>query len=77
MAYSFLRDGDILESRDPENLAPRPGEKSELRLDYILPHDVALSHNLRDGMTLVLDTKDSTFTFHSHLLSETFRSGQG
>jgi len=61
MAYSFLRDDDITESRDPENLPPRPGEKSELRLDYILPHDIALSHNLRDGMTLVLDTKDSMF----------------
>ncbi|KAF8859498.1 hypothetical protein BDZ45DRAFT_725250 [Acephala macrosclerotiorum] len=58
--YSFLQDGDILESRDPENLAPRPGEESKLRLDYLLPHDVALAHNLRDGMTLVFDVKDNT-----------------
>jgi hypothetical protein len=63
-AYSFLRDQDIIESRDPENLAPLPGEESELRLDYLLPHDVALSHNLRDGMTLVLDTTDSAFFSH-------------
>lgn len=54
-AYSFLRDDDIIESRDPENFA------NELRLYYILSHDVALSHNMRDGMTLVLDTKASTF----------------
>lgn len=33
-----------------------------MRLDYLLPHDVALAHNLRDGMTLVLDVKDSTFS---------------
>ncbi|CZR66790.1 uncharacterized protein PAC_16691 [Phialocephala subalpina] len=58
--YSFLKDGDILESRDPENLPPRPGKESKLRLDYLLPHDVALAHNLRYGMTLVLDTKDNT-----------------
>lgn len=53
-ADSFLRDDDILESRDPENFS------TELRLYYILPHDIALSHNMCDGMTLVLDTKANT-----------------
>lgn len=58
-ADSFLRDDDILESRDPENFS------TELRLYYILPHDIALSHNMCDGMTLVLDTKASTLYLHS------------
>ena len=53
-AYSFLRDHDIIESRDPE------ADGSEgVRLNHLLSHDVALAHNLRDGMTLVLDTKAS------------------
>lgn len=54
MAYSFLRDDDIMESRDPEATGTRG-----YRLNYLLSHDVALAHNLRDGMTLVLDTKAS------------------
>lgn len=54
-AYSFLRDDDIIESRDPEADA-----KTGVRLNYLLSHDVALAHNLRDGVTLVLDTKAST-----------------
>lgn len=53
-AYSFLRDDDIVESRDPE----ADGTEG-VRLNYLLSHDVALAHNLRDGMTLVLDTKGS------------------
>lgn len=53
-AYSFLRDYDIVESRDPE------GHRTVgWRLNYLLSHDVALAHNLRDGMSLVLDTKAS------------------
>ena len=61
--YCFLQDGDILESRDPENLPQKEGVEETIRLDYILPHDIALSHNLRDGMGLVLDTKASIVTF--------------
>lgn len=53
-AYSFLRDHDIIESRDPE----ADGTEG-VRLNYLLSHDIALAHNLRDGMTLVLDTKAS------------------
>lgn len=53
-AYSFLRDYDIIESRDPE----ADGTEG-VRLNYLLSHDIALAHNLRDGMTLVLDTKAS------------------
>jgi hypothetical protein len=52
--YSFLRGDDIVESRDPEN----DGVEG-VRLNYLLSHDVALSHCLRDGMILVLDTKAS------------------
>ncbi|KAJ0108546.1 hypothetical protein J7T55_002150 [Diaporthe amygdali] len=55
MAYSFLRDQDIVESRDPE----ADGTEG-VRLKYLLSHDVALTHNLRDGMALVLDTKANT-----------------
>ena len=55
MAYSFLRDDDIVESRDPEN-----GGVGGVRLNYLRSHDVALSHCLRDGMILILDTKAST-----------------
>lgn len=54
LAYSFLRDDDILESRDPYATGTQG-----YRLNYLLSHDVALAHNLRDGMTLVLDTKAS------------------
>ena len=54
--YSFLRDQDIIESRDPEY----DGEES-LKLDYLLSHDVGLAPNLRDGMTLMLDMKASLF----------------
>lgn len=61
-AYSFLRDHDIIESRDPE----ADGTEG-VRLYYLLSHDLALAHNLRDGMTLVLDTKASM----------TFRLGLG
>lgn len=52
--YSFLRGDDIVDSRDPEN----DGVEG-VRLNYLLSHDVALSHCLRDGMILVLDTKAS------------------
>ena len=55
MGYSFLRDDDIIESRDPEN-----DGIGGVRLNYLLSHDVALSHCLRDGMILILDTKAST-----------------
>lgn len=54
LAYSFLRDDDIMESRDPYGTGTRG-----YRLNYLLSQDVALAHNLRDGMTLVLDTKAS------------------
>jgi hypothetical protein len=54
MGYSFLRGHDIVESRDPEN----DGVEG-VRLNYLLSHDVALSHCLRDGMILVVDTKAS------------------
>ncbi|PMD19289.1 hypothetical protein NA56DRAFT_207241 [Hyaloscypha hepaticicola] len=53
--YSFLRGDDIVESRDPEN----DGVEG-VRLNYLLSHDVALSHCLRGGMILVLDTKANT-----------------
>jgi hypothetical protein len=43
--YSFLRNDDIVESRDPEN----DGVEG-VRLNYLLSHDVTLSHCLRDGM---------------------------
>lgn len=66
MAYSFLRDSDIVESRDPE----ADGTEG-VRLNYLLSHDVALAHNLRDGMTLVLDTKASMTS------SKAFRLGLG
>lgn len=52
--YSFLRDDDIVEIRDPEN----DGVEG-VRLNHLLSHDVALSHCLRDGMSLVLDTNAS------------------
>lgn len=55
MGYSFLRDDDIIESRDPEK-----GGIGGVRLNYLLSHDVALSHCLRDGMILILDIKAST-----------------
>ncbi|KAH9216813.1 hypothetical protein DL95DRAFT_522518 [Leptodontidium sp. 2 PMI_412] len=55
MGYSFLRDDDIVESRDPEN-----GGVGGVRLNHLLSHDVALSHCLRDGMILILDTKANT-----------------
>jgi hypothetical protein len=55
-AYSFLNDQDIIESRDPEYDGVNP-----LRPNYLLSHDIALSRNLRDGMSLVLDTKASLF----------------
>lgn len=56
-AYSFLRDHDIKESRDPQCNGDNP------RLDYLLGHDIALSTNLRDGMILILDTKASVYLF--------------
>ncbi|KAG8161964.1 hypothetical protein KVR01_007729 [Diaporthe batatas] len=55
LAYSFLRDDDIMESRDPYATGTQG-----YRLNYLLGHDIALAHNLRDGMTLVLDTKANT-----------------
>lgn len=64
-AYSFLRDHDIIESRDPES-----DGRMGFRLNYLLSHDIALAHNLRDGMTLVLDTKAS-------MTSKGFRLGRG
>jgi hypothetical protein len=75
--YSFLRGDDIVESRDPEN----DGVEG-VRLNYLLSHDVALSHCLRDGMILVLDTKASMlplkllFLFW-HELMEIYRYGEG
>lgn len=52
--YCFLRGDDIVESRDPEC-----NGHEGVRLNYLLSHDVALSHCLRDGMILILDTKAS------------------
>lgn len=43
-----------MESRDPEADGTEGG-----RLYYLLSHGLALAHNLRDGMTLMLDTKAS------------------
>ncbi len=70
MAYSFLRDLDIMESRDPEYDGVHG-----LRLNYLLSHDVALSHNLRDGMSLLLDTKASTFLKFLLLLCKSVEMG--
>jgi hypothetical protein len=75
--YSFLRGDDIVESRDPEN----DGVEGA-RLNYLLSHDVALSHCLRDGMILVLDTKTSMLPLKLlillwHELMEICRHGEG
>lgn len=51
----YLDDEDIKESRDPEN----DGSPEELRLDYLLPTDIALTIGMRYGKSLVLDTKES------------------
>jgi hypothetical protein len=74
--YSFLRGDDIVESRDPEN----DGVEG-VRLNYMLSHDVALSHCLRDGMILVLDTKASMLPLKLllrlwHKLMEIYRYGK-
>lgn len=53
----YLDDEDIKESRDPEN----DGSPEELRLDYLLPTDIALTIGRRYGKSLVLDTKESGF----------------
>jgi hypothetical protein len=65
IAYSFLQDDDIVASRDPI-------EPEEVQLHYILPHDIALSYNFRDGMALVLDTEDSMYHisyFFAHIIN--------
>jgi hypothetical protein len=60
----FLCGDDIIKSRDPES----DGVEG-VRLNYLLGHDVALSHCFRDGMILVLDTKASMLPLELLLLS--------
>lgn len=51
--YCYLDDGELRCSRDPERVLHR------CRPDYLLPTDLALSFNPRDGMSVVIDTKES------------------
>ncbi|KUJ18112.1 uncharacterized protein LY89DRAFT_684036 [Mollisia scopiformis] len=52
----YTDDDDIEECRDPENA----GTPEDIRLDYLLPTDVALTIGKRYGTNLVLDTKENT-----------------
>lgn len=53
--FVYIDDNDVKDGRDSESAAT--GE--ELRLDYLLPTDNALTHGSRYGTSLVLDTKES------------------
>ncbi|KAE8452787.1 hypothetical protein EG329_013059 [Mollisiaceae sp. DMI_Dod_QoI] len=56
-ALAYVDEGGIEEGRDPENA----GTHEELKLDYLLPTDVALTIGGRYGTSLVLGTKDSGY----------------
>jgi len=56
--YNFLKDEQIVRSRDPERVA----WSEEHRRDYLLPCDVALTESKDTDLSwLVLDTKESKF----------------
>jgi len=55
--YNFLKDEQIVRSRDPERVA----WSEEHRRDYLLPCDVALTESKDTDLSwLVLDTKENT-----------------
>lgn len=54
-AVVYTDDKDLKESRDPNNA----GTLEDIRLDYLLPSDVALTIGRLYGVSLVLDTKES------------------
>ncbi|KAJ5712753.1 hypothetical protein N7493_009221 [Penicillium malachiteum] len=55
-AFEYYRDEDILNGRDPE----QADTGNELRKDFLLPHEIALTCWLDDGISVILDTKENT-----------------
>jgi hypothetical protein len=60
-AYEYLLDEEIRNGRDPELTGAVADD--ELRMDFLQPWEVALTCWLDDGISVILDTKSSTFYF--------------
>jgi len=60
-AYEYLIDDEIRNGRDPELTGA--ANDDELRMDFLRPWEVALTCWLDDGISVILDTKSSTFYF--------------
>lgn len=60
-AYEYLIDDEIRNGRDPELTGA--ADDDELRMDFLRPWEVALTCWLDDGISVILDTKSSTFYF--------------
>jgi hypothetical protein len=58
-AFEYNRDQEILKGRDPEKADT--GTDEELRLDYLLPHEISLTCWMDDGISVILDAKESKF----------------
>jgi hypothetical protein len=54
--YCYLDVGETRSGRDPENVM-----EEDCRINYLLPQDIALTHNPRDGEAVVIDTRESKF----------------
>lgn len=63
-AFVYLEDDEIRAGRDPE----QADMLEELRLDYLLPHEIALTCSIDESTTWVLDTKESVFQKHQSFI---------
>ena len=63
--YCYLDAGETRSGRDPENVM-----EEYCRVNYLLPQDIALTHNPRDGEAVVIDTKESKLSSRFMLIWE-------
>lgn len=66
--FIYVDDGDIFRGRDPDH-APADGTVP-LRLNYVLLQDIAFTFpSTRDGLSVILDTKESKLSGYCSVLS--------
>lgn len=58
-AFVYLEDYEIRGGRDPDRF-----EFDEPRPDFLLPHEIALTCSMDEGIHVILDTKESKYSYH-------------
>lgn len=58
-AFVYLEDYELRGGRDPDRF-----EFDEPRPDFLLPHEIALTCSMDEGIHVILDIKESKYPYH-------------